>query len=103
MMGSLVASIGRRAWCDVGMTAAERLQPFIVAEHRRANGLPFDRNRVDDDPMDDPELLTYARAEVARLRATANTGRVLAEHDHESKVRCQAIERLLAKHEEAHA
>jgi hypothetical protein len=78
------------------MTPADRLQPYIVAEHRRSVGMacaPFDHKEA----MADTELLAYARAEIARLRASGQ--RILAEYDHESKIRCQALERMVAAHD----
>lgn len=81
------------------MTSAERLQPYIVAAHRRVIGMGNDS--AAHDPliaMADPELLAYAREEIARLRKPGN--RTLAEHDHESKIRCQTLERMVAAYEE---
>lgn len=79
------------------MTSAERIQPYIVAQHRISSGLPTPL-----DPqlaMDDPELVTYAKAEIDRL--TAKGRRTLAEHDHESKIRYRALLRMVTAHEEA--
>ena len=71
------------------MIPSERIQPFIVLSH---GGLP------DPQALTDLELLAYAKAEIVRLR-DASGPRVLAEHDHESKIRCQALERMVALHE----
>lgn len=73
------------------MTAAERIQPFIVLSH---HGKP------DPDALTDPELLAYAKEEIVRLRDDTGS-RILAEHDHESKIRCQALERMVRLHEAA--
>lgn len=48
--------------------------------------------------QDDPDLLAYARAEIARLREPGQ--RTLAEHDHESKIRCQTLERMVRQYED---
>jgi hypothetical protein len=74
-----------------GMTPAERIQPLIVLLHH---------GKADPDALTDPELLAYAREEIARLRDEGGK-RVLAEHDHESKIRCQALERMVRLHEAA--
>lgn len=66
--------------------AHERLQPYVVAAHA---------GDVSGAASLDAEMLAYAKAEVTRLRAN-NGRRILAEHDYESKIRCQALERLLA-------
>lgn len=83
-------------------TSAERLQPYIVAEARRARGMAADP-LTGDEAFKDADLLAYAKSQVAELRAPATGGRrrVLAEHDHESKTRCEAIERLIAQWEQA--
>lgn len=73
------------------MTPAERIQPLIVLSH---HGKP------DPDALTDPELLAYAKQEIARLRDDTGS-RVLAVHDHESKIRCQALERMVRLHEAA--
>lgn len=75
------------------MTPAERIQPYIVAAHRRSLGMTsesLDLGLV----AADPELLSYARGEIQRLR-TRGPNRTLAEDDHESKIRCEALERLV--------
>lgn len=82
-------------------TLAERLQPYIVAEHRRANGMAG-VNLDGADALSDPDILAYARGEITRLRMPGLRG-VLAENDHESKIRCQALERMLARYEEQKA
>ena len=68
------------------MNIKERLQPHIVAVHR---------GDVSGISEIDACMLTYAKAEVARLRDTSGS-RVLAEHDHESRIRCAALERLIS-------
>lgn len=87
------------------MTPAERIQPYIVACHRsRVGAAPLPDSL--DDPValfrGDPECLGYARTEIARLRQNGLRG-VLAETDHESKIRCQTLEQMVAMYEEASA
>ena len=82
------------------MTPEEQLQPAIVTMHRSTIGA----EQLPDDwdiktVFADPDVLTYAREEIARLRSGGR--RTLAEHDHESKIRCEALERLVAAYEEA--
>ena len=47
---------------------------------------------------ENPELLAYARSETKRLRENGLRGR-LAETDHESQIRCFAIERMIGMFE----
>lgn len=80
------------------MTPSERLQPFLVSSYRFSVGLPTLEDHPASDAYiqafrDDPELLVYARGEITRLRASGR--RTPAEHDHESKMRCQALERMV--------
>lgn len=82
-------------------TPAATLQPYIVAEHRRANGMAG-VNLDGADALADPDLLAYAQGEITRLRTPGLRG-ALAENDHESKIRCQALERMLARYEEQKA
>ena len=85
------------------MTPEERLQPWIVAQHRAAVGLePTPPEYNDPRPMfrDEPAVLAYAKAEVQRLRERGLRG-PLVETDHESKIRCQAIEALIKFYEES--
>jgi len=84
------------------VTPEEQLQPAIVAMHRSvvgAESLPPEwsiRN-----VFADPAVLAYAREEIVRLRSGGR--RTLADHDHESKIRCEALERLVAAYEESTA
>lgn len=80
------------------MTSAERLQPHIATAYRTWNGkalaAPLDLRAAFVEPAD----LTYAKDEIARLRAPGKN-RTLAEHDHESKIRCQTLERMVQEYE----
>lgn len=79
------------------MTVSERLQPHITTAYRTWNGksvpVPLDLRAA----FLDPECLVYAKAEIARLRSVGD--RTLAEHDHESKIRCQTLERMVHEFE----
>lgn len=82
-------------------SSADRLQPYIVAQHRKSSGMAG----VTLDPqeaMADAELLAYAREEITRLKVSSPKRGALAEHDHESKIRCQALERMVATYEANH-
>jgi hypothetical protein len=63
------------------MSVAERIQPFNTAAHKGDTFAVAGQS--------DPEMLSYARQEIARLRQTAD-------HDHLSRTRCSALERLVA-------
>ena len=80
------------------MTPEERIRPYVVATHRKLWGIPSLPN-VEDNPgklfRENPDLLAYAEAEVRRLRESTKRG-VLAETDYESKIRCQALERMIS-------
>ncbi len=79
------------------MTTTDRLQPHITTAYRTWNGksvtTPLDLHAA----FAEPEYLTYAKAEIVRLRAPGQ--RTLAEHDHESKIRCQTLERMVQEFE----
>lgn len=70
------------------MTIEEKIRPFITASHK---GDTFGAAAGNGDS----EMLSYAKQEIARLRQPGNQ-RTLAEHDHESRIRCQALERLVS-------
>jgi hypothetical protein len=83
------------------MTPEEQLQPAIVTMHRSMVGA----EQLSDDwdikkIFADPDVLAYAREEIVRLQAIRKSRQ---DHDHESKIRCEALERLVAAHEEATA
>lgn len=59
--------------------------------------MSFDDNLAGGNPLADAECLAYAKAEIARLRTPGS--RTLAEHDHESKIRCLTLERMVAAYE----
>jgi hypothetical protein len=84
------------------MTPAERLQPAVTAVYNAMNGnipaqAPYDNIRKFLDG--DLEMLAYAKGEIERLRDRGKRG-VLAETDYESKIRCQALERIVQLYEE---
>ena len=84
------------------MTPEERLQPAIVAIWNAMNSnvpaVPPDNN-IRQLLDGDPDLLVYAKAEIKRLRERGLRG-VLAETDYESKIRCQALERIITLYNE---
>lgn len=82
------------------MTPEEAIQPWITAQHRRGAGLPPLGPGYRDLSVcfADPEVLAYARAEIERLSARGGN-RTLAEHDHESEIRCRALAALVASYE----
>jgi hypothetical protein len=85
------------------MTPAERIQPAIVAVFNSMIGrqpAPPEYNDIKKLLTDDPEMLAYARDEIKRLRENGRRG-VLAENDYESKIRCQALERMIELYEAA--
>lgn len=74
------------------------LDDLVTDVYRHAIGFPTLKHRPEDYLTafaDDPELVAAARAEVVRL-AEPGGNRVLAEHDHESKVRHDTLVRMLA-------
>jgi hypothetical protein len=84
------------------MTPSERIQPAIVAIYNAMNSNvpavpPYNNIRQLLDG--DPDLLVYAKAEIKRLRDPGKRG-VLAESDYESKIRCQALERIITLYNE---
>lgn len=79
------------------MTPAERLQPHITAAYRTWNGRSVSSPLVLGAAFAEAEDFAYAKTEIARLRAVGQ--RTLAEHDHESKIRCQTLERMIAEYE----
>jgi hypothetical protein len=88
------------------MTPAKRIQPYLVNTHRNSIGMPsLPLSEGSEAPeviallRECPECLAYAREEIARLKKPGF--RTLAEHDHESKIRCRALERMVAAYEAA--
>lgn len=69
------------------MTVAEQIQPFITAAHKNDTFAVAGQST--------PEMLTYAKQEITRLRQTGGP-RTLAEHDYESRIRCLALEKLVS-------
>lgn len=85
------------------MTPAERIQPAIVAIYNAMNSNvpavpPY--NNIKQFFDGDPDLLVYAKAEVKRLTEPGLRGK-LFETDYESKIRHQALERIIALNNEA--
>lgn len=80
------------------MTPAERLQPHITAAYRTWNGktpaAPLDLRAA----FSDPECLAYAKTEITRIRGPRGHLTIF-EADHESKIRCQTLERMIAEYE----
>lgn len=84
------------------MTPSERIQPVITAIYNAMNSNvpavpPY--NNIRQLLTDDPDMLAYAKGEIERLRDRGKRG-VLAETDYESKIRCQALERIIQLYEE---
>jgi hypothetical protein len=81
------------------VTLADELQSHIVANHRGALGVqPYSPEECARLFRCRPDLLEYARSEITRLHVRGN--RTLAIHDHESKIRCQALERMVKSMED---
>lgn len=73
------------------------LQPHITAAYRGWNGLPtesLDLRAAFADPAD----LVFAKAEIVRIRAPRGH-KTLADCDHESKIRCETLERMVREYE----
>jgi hypothetical protein len=80
------------------MNPEENLQPAIVAMHRSMVGMePLPADWDIKVVFADPKVLAYAREEIARLQAVR---KFRQNKDHESKIRCEALERLVAYYEE---
>ena len=83
------------------MTPEDQLQPAIVAMHRSMIGMePLPNDWDIQVVFADPKLLEYAREEIKRLKVIRDARQ---DKDHESKIRGQALERLVAAYEEATA
>lgn len=82
------------------MTPAETIQPYVTSYHRLSTGLDTARDHLDFEALfrREPDVLAYARAEITRLTERGG-GRVLAEHDHESRVRCAALRGMIEQFE----
>ena len=71
----------------------DRIQPYIVAAHRG------DVSRVAEM---DAEMVSYAKAEIARLHGKRGHLTII-DCCHESKTRCAALERIVAALENSEA
>lgn len=80
------------------MTSAERLRSHITTAYRTWNGrsvvAPLDIRAA----FVEPEDLAYAKAEITRIRG-ARGHLTIFETDHESKIRCQTLERMVLEFE----
>jgi hypothetical protein len=84
------------------MTPAERLQPAVTAVYNAMNSNvpavpPY--NNIKQFLDGDPDLLVYAKAEIKRLTDPGLRGK-LFETDYESKIRHQALERIVTLYDE---
>lgn len=79
------------------MTPSERIQPHITAAYRTWSGLkaePLDLKAAFSESAD----LAYAKAEIDRIRGSRGDKTVF-EACHESKIRCQTLDRMVAEYE----
>lgn len=82
------------------------LQPFVSTQARHTLGGEPRPPAFTQDVValfqSRPDVLEYARAEIDRL-SEHNGNRRLRDHDHESRMRADAIEQLIRTYEEASA